>query len=216
MLWSIQDVHNLLPYLESINIYIAGSEAGKRDFGYYVKNPCLLQTCSVTEFQHISGTDICVEQNDQTAVIYFVPHYLFEEPATYSLSMAFQIFRKIDQFNLPYALVCVDNTVVNLYDSTTHSKFICTQLMEDDLYCYEGIKKLVGCKIPHDNDSEYHREKDYEFTFCNVRNHFENFEEQVVCNCVLCVRNPPSLRNLSQTLQKKWLLGVDKISAQNM
>lgn len=180
-------ITNLVPYFEPINTYIACSDAGKRDFGRYVKNACLLQTCSVT------------------AVMYFVPHHLYEEPSTYSLSMAFQTFRTIDQINLPYALVCVDNTVVNLYDSITHSKFICTQLMEDDQYCYEGIKKLVGCKIPRDNDSEFHKEKGYEFTFCNVRNHFENLEDRVVCKCVLCVRNPPPLRNLCKDIVEKMV-----------
>ena len=151
------------------------------------------------------GTNVRIEQNGETAVIYFVPHHLYEEPATYSLSIAFQMFRTINQINLPYALVCVDNTVVNLYDSTSRSKFICTQLMEDDQFRYESLKKLVGCRIPCDNDSEYHRKRGYEFTFCNVRNHFENFEERVVCRCVLCVRSPPSLRNLCIDIAEKMV-----------
>ena len=78
---------------------------------------------------------------------------------TYSLSMAFQVFRKLYDINLPYALVRVDNSAVNLYDPTIHSMFICTQLMDEDEFHYNPLQKLVGCRIFSDNDSEYHQKK---------------------------------------------------------
>jgi hypothetical protein len=159
---------------------MACSEGENRDFGRYVKNACLMQTCNVRVFKHGIWTTVCVDDKGETVEIYFVPHPLYEQPATYSASMAFQVFRTIDQINLPYALICVDNTIVNLYDSTSHSKFICS-LMDDDQFRYEGLQKRIGCRIPRDNDSKYHWNRGYESTFCNVRSHFDNPEDQPVC-----------------------------------
>jgi hypothetical protein len=155
-----------------------------------------MQTYNVRVFKQSMRTTVYVDEKGETVQIYFVPHPLYEEPVTYSASMAFQVFRTIDQINLPYALICVDNTVVNLYDSTSHSKFICTLLRDDYKFRYDSLQRLIGCRILPDIASKYHRNRGYESIFCNMRNHLDNPEDQPVCRCVLCVRCPPSLRNL--------------------
>jgi hypothetical protein len=77
------------------------------------------------------------------------------------------VFWKLEPINLPCGIVCMNGRITYVYDSIVNSKFICTEI-QNPFLC-ETLKKLVDCRIPFSNRSEYHTHERAGWTIFNVK-----------------------------------------------
>jgi hypothetical protein len=88
--------------------------------------------------------------------------------------------------------VCIEGRVVYVYVSVSHSESVCAK--SPGCKFYEPLKKLVGCKVPEDNMSEYHMLGDD--TFCNVSSHYSKLEKYINLQVCFFIGKPPTLEGL--------------------
>jgi hypothetical protein len=183
-------IAGVLPGFEDeINIYIATSRLSELDIRKYINDALSSKTCTVLFVEE--GKQVRIVIDEKSVTVNFISQCANNAPANFSLNMLLYMFRNLDKVNMSYGIICFNAQISYVFDSICNSKFVCAEAPSDTFF--EPLKKMIQCKVPKNTRSDNHIPNDY--TFCNIQSHSDK-TKTVQCKCILCRRQPPTLRGL--------------------
>jgi hypothetical protein len=183
-------IAGVLPGFEDkINIHIATSRLSELDIRKYIKDAPSSKTCTVFFVEEEKQVLIVIDEKSVT--VNFISQCANNAQANFSLNMLLYMFRNLDKVKMSYGIICFNAQISYVFDSICNSKFVCAGTPSDTFF--EPLKKIIECKVPKSTRSDNHIPNDY--TFCNIQSH-SNKTKRVPCKCILCRRQPLTLRGL--------------------
>jgi hypothetical protein len=137
------------------------------------------------------GKQVRIVIDEKSVTVNFICQCANNAAANFSLNMLLYMFRNLDKVNMSYGIICFNAQISYVFDSICNSKFVCAEAPSDTFF--EPLKKMIQCKVPKNTRSDNHIPNDY--TFCNIQSHSDK-TKTVQCKCILCRRQPPTLRGL--------------------